>query len=175
MSLTTGYLPDLRTRSDARVAASPDFNYLRQDIAYYKKRVTDTTVSLNEADRLKETNDLKAMAAARKKDLESRNAGRDRDLELTLDMVEHNLPAATAVLKKPKIDPDADDADSATPDLEATINAPTIDPQLNEAVNIMADYTLMLQDAGSKLVQNLPSPTEKHGVTSVTRPDTTTP
>jgi carboxyl-terminal processing protease len=165
MNLTAGYLPDLRIRSNARVAASPDFNYLRQDIAYYKKRVDDTTVSLNEADRLKETNDLKAADAARKKDLESRNAGRDRDLELTLDMVEHNLAAAPAVVKKPKVDPDAD-SDAATPDLEATLNAPAVDPQLNEAVNIMADYTQMLQDSGSKLVQNLPSPTDKHGVTA---------
>jgi carboxyl-terminal processing protease len=162
MNLTAGYLGDLRTRSMARVAASPDFNYLRQDIAYYKKRVDDTTVSLNEAVRRKETDDLKVLNAARKKDLETRNAGRDRTLELTLDEVENNLPAAVAVPKKALVDNPDDDSDGATPDLEATLNAPAVDPQLNEAVNIMADYTQMLQGAGSKLVQNLPPATDKH-------------
>jgi hypothetical protein len=29
---------------------------------------------------------------------------------------------------------------------------------LDEAVNIMSDYTRMLQDAGSKLVQTTPAP-----------------
>jgi carboxyl-terminal processing protease len=172
MNLTSGYLTDLRSRSDARVASSLDFNYLRQDIAYYKKRVTDTTVSLNEAARLKETNDLKAMNLARKKDLENRSASRDKTLELTLDEVEQNKPAAVAVVKKAKLD-DADsdsDADGATPDLEATMNAPTVDPQLNEAVNIMADYTQLLQGAGSKLVQNLPATPDKHGDSAAKMP-----
>ena len=42
----------------ARVADSPDFNYVRQDIAFYKKKVTDNNISLNEATRLKEQADL---------------------------------------------------------------------------------------------------------------------
>jgi carboxyl-terminal processing protease len=151
------YVTDLKTRSDARVAASQDFNYLRQDIAFYKKRVTDTTVSLNEATRLKETNDLKAEEVARKKDLETRKAGRDKDLELTLDQVDRDLPAAPAPVKKPVPDPDDADSDGATPDLEATINAPTVDPQLNETVNIMADYVQLLQNPGSRVVQSTPS------------------
>ena len=94
LNLVAPYIADLKTNSDARVAKSPDFDYLRQDIAYYKKRVDDTTVSLNEAARLKEKDDLKAQDLARKKDLESRKAGRDKELELTLDMVDNNLPAA---------------------------------------------------------------------------------
>ena len=169
---TAAYLPELNARSAARVAVSPDFNYLRQDIAFYKKRVDDTTVSLNEAVRLKETTELKATNAARKKDLESRNASRDKVLELTLDMVEKNLPAAPPVIKKPVVDPDAD-SDGATPDLDATINAPVVDPQLNEAVNIMTDYTHLLHGAGSKLVQNqAPAATspEKHATTVETTP-----
>jgi carboxyl-terminal processing protease len=156
LSFVAPYVTDLRTRSDARVAASQDFDYMRQDIAYYKKRVTDTTVSLNEATRLKETNDLKTEEAARKKDLESRKAGRDKDLELTLDQVDRDLPAAPAPVKKPVADPDDADTDSGTPDLEASMNAPAVDPQLNEAVNIMADYVQLLQNPGSKVVQSTP-------------------
>jgi hypothetical protein len=37
--------------------------------------------------------------------------------------------------------------------LESTVNNPTDDPQLDEAVNIMSDYTKLLRDSGSKLVQ----------------------
>jgi carboxyl-terminal processing protease len=167
LNMAAPYLPDLKSRSDARVAASTDFDYLRQDIAYYKKRVTDTTVSLNEATRLKELDDLKVENAARKKDLENRKAGRDKDLELTLDMVDHNLPAAPPAEKKPEVDPDDSDSDSATPDLESTINAPTVDPQLNETVNIMSDYVHLLQGTGSKLVQNAPpaAPEDKQTTT----------
>lgn len=155
-NLAAPYIPELKGLSDVRVANSTDFNYLRQDIAYYKKRVTDTTVSLNEAARRKEMDSIKAMNVARKKDLEHRKAGRDKDLELTLDMVDHNLPPAPPVVKKPQVD--ADDSDATTPDIEATLNAPTVDPQLNETVNIMGDYVKMLQAADSKLVQNAPPP-----------------
>jgi carboxyl-terminal processing protease len=155
-NLAAPYIADLKAKSDARVAASTDFDYLKQDIAFYKKRVDDTTVSLNEASREKETVDLKATELARKKDLEARKAGRDKDLELTLDMVEKNQPAAVAVVKKPEVDPD-DDSDDTTPDLEATINAPVVDPQLNETVNILTDYVKLLQDADAKLVQSSPA------------------
>jgi carboxyl-terminal processing protease len=159
LNLTAPYIADLKARSDARVAASTDFGYLRQDIAFYKKRENDTTVSLNEAARVKEADDLKATELARKKDLESRKAGRDKDLELTLDMVDKDLPAAPAVIKKPVPDPDDSDSDSTTPDLEETMNAPTVDPQLNEAVNITADYVKALQASDSKLVQATPATT----------------
>ena len=46
LNFVAPYITDLKTRSDARVASSGDFKYLEQTIAFYKKRVTDTTVSL---------------------------------------------------------------------------------------------------------------------------------
>jgi carboxyl-terminal processing protease len=155
LNLTSSYLPTLRANSAARVAASPDFAYVRQDIAYYKKKLQDTTVSLNLAARLKEKADLKAMNEQRKKDLLARQGSRDKEFELTLDEVENNQPAAPPVIKKPKTDPgDDEDADAeADADADATANAPTDDPQLDEAVKIMCDYTRMLHEAGSKLVQ----------------------
>ena len=171
-NLAAPYIVDLKSKSDARVAASTDFDYLKQDIAFYKKRVDDTTVSLNEAQRQAETAKLKATNLARKKDLESRRAGRDKDLELTLDMVDKNLPAAVAVVKKPTVDPDDADSDSTTPDLESTINAPVVDPQLNETVDIMTDYVKLLQGPDPKLVQgtasSMPatSPAEKQPATT---------
>jgi len=37
------------------------------------------------------------------------------------------------------------------------MNAPAVDPQLNEAVNITADYVKALQGPDSKLVQATPA------------------
>lgn len=155
LNLTSDYLANLRTASQARVAASPDFNYVRQDIDYFKKKIEAPTLSLNLATRKKEDDDFKALAAARKKDLEARKSSRDKVLELTLDMIDHNLPPAPPVDKKPKLASSDDDSD---PGLSDAINNPTDDPQLDEAINIMTDYTGLLQAAGSKLVQAQPVP-----------------
>jgi carboxyl-terminal processing protease len=168
LNLAAPYITDLKSRSDARVAKSTDFNFLRQDIAYYKKRMDDTTESLNEAARIKETDDLKAENLARKKYLESHSAGRDKTLELTLDEVENNLPAAAPKINKPEADADDSDSDSPTLDIDAAQNAPVVDPQLDETVNIMSDYAHLLQGADSKLVQNAPppAPVDKQTVTT---------
>jgi carboxyl-terminal processing protease len=154
-NLTAPYLAALRANSTARVTASPDFGYVRHDIAFYKKKVQDSTVSLNEAVRLKEQADLKVLNAQRKKDLAARKSSRDTMLDVTLDMVAQNLPPAPPVEKKPKINPADSDSDGDA-DLNSAINNPTDDPQLDEAVNIMSDYTRMLHDSGSKLVQASP-------------------
>jgi carboxyl-terminal processing protease len=153
LNLTSPYLPTLKAHSTARVAASSDFDYLRERIAYFKKRMQDPTVSLNLAVRLKEKADLKAEDEQHKKDLAAHAATRDKNLELTLDMVENNLAAAPPVDKKPKVDADDDD-DTADADIDGSDTAvDTDDPQLDESIDIMCDYTAMLHDAGSKLVQ----------------------
>lgn len=151
LDLVSNYLPALQAKSKARVTASPDFAYVRQDTDYYKK-LQDSPISLNQADRVKEMDTLKAQYDQRKKDLEARKSTRDPVLELTLDMVEHDLPAAPPVPKKPKVNP-ADEDGSGAPDLNTAVNNPTVDPQLEEAIDIMCDYTRLLHDSGSKLVQ----------------------
>ena len=69
-------------------------------------------------------------------------------------MVKDDLlqPGFSPWSKKPKVDLSDGDADSDA-NLDSAINNPTDDPQLDEAVNIMSDYTRLLQDANSKLVQ----------------------
>jgi carboxyl-terminal processing protease len=153
LNLTGPYLPDLKAASASRVAASPDFAYVRQDVAYWKKKVQDSTVSLNLAARLKEQDDLKKQSEARKKDLEARAASRDKMLDLTLDMVDENLPAAPPDVSKPKADAGADADPDADLDVDDAADNPSDDPQLDEAVKIMTDYTRALQASGSKLVQ----------------------
>ena len=76
-NLVSPYIGQLKAASTARVTASPDFAYVREDIGYYKKKIKDSTVSLNEATRLKEQADLKTENADRKKDLLARKSTRD--------------------------------------------------------------------------------------------------
>ncbi len=115
-------------------------------------------MSLNEDTRLKEQADLKTENEERKKDLSARKSTRDTELDLTLDMVAANEPPAPPKAdKKPKTDDDADgDTDDAA--LNSAIANATDDPQLDEAVNVMSDYTRLLQDANSKLVQTSTTP-----------------
>ena len=150
-NLTTPYLNTLKAKSAARVAASTDFGYVKQDIAFYKKKVTDGTVSLNEDTRQKEQANVKQLDEARKKDLIARKSTRDTKLDLTLDMVAQGKPAAPPEIKKtPKNDDDGADPDDAK--LNEALKNATDDPQLDEAVNIMSDYTRLLKDSGSSLV-----------------------
>jgi carboxyl-terminal processing protease len=152
-NLVSPYIAQLKAGSDARVAASPDFAYVKQDIAYYKKKIKDDTLSLNLTERLKEQADLKTQNANRKKDLTARKSTRDTELDLTLDMVAADQPPAPPPTAKPKTDDGDAEGDTDDPDLNSAINNATDDPQLDEAVNIMADYTHLLQDANSKLAQ----------------------
>lgn len=161
LDLTSAYLPALRANSAARVAASPDFDYVRHDIDYYKNRVKNPVVSLSLATRQKEMEDVKALNLQRKKDLEARKSTRDPELDLTLDMVDQNLPAAPPPqpsTKKNKVASADDDSSGTDPDFNVSLKNLADDPQLDEAVNIMTDYNQMLHDSNSKLVQASPTP-----------------
>jgi hypothetical protein len=123
--------------------------------------VKDETLSLNEAVRLKEQADLKAEDEARKKDLTARKSSRDTELDLTLDMVAANQAPAPPDLKKQHTADDDSDGDTDDAALNDAMSTATDDPQLDEAVNVMADYTHLLQDANSKLVQASPTASAK--------------
>jgi carboxyl-terminal processing protease len=157
-NLVSPYIAQLKASSDARVATSPDFAYVKQDIAYYKKKIKDSTVSLDEAVRLKEQADLKTENEERKKDFAARKSTRDTELDLTLDMVAADQPPAPPDVKKAKTDDSDSDGDTDDPELNSALSNATDDPQLDEAVNIMSDYTHMLQSANSKLVQTSTAP-----------------
>src|SRR5688572_28404940 len=87
-------LPELRKRSDTRVAIDRDFGYIREDIDRYKKLVAEKSVSLNEAQRLQEKLESEERTKARKKDLASRPELPGKTYEITLKQVdEPGLPA----------------------------------------------------------------------------------
>ena len=67
-------LPELKRRSDARIAHDSDFAYLQQEIDQFKKLVAQKSVSLNEAQRMKEKQEAEARVKARREELLKRPA-----------------------------------------------------------------------------------------------------
>ncbi|HWX19795.1 MAG TPA: carboxy terminal-processing peptidase [Candidatus Binatia bacterium] len=88
------YLPELRKRSALRVVSDKDFQYIQEDIEWYKKQQADKTVSLNEKERLKEKHELDAKAKARDKERLARKDPQEKVYELSLKQaLEPGLPA----------------------------------------------------------------------------------
>ena len=86
-------LPELRKRSETRIALDRDFAIIREDIERYKKLVAEKSVSLNEAQRLKEKQENDDRVKARKKELAARPEPPGRVYDITLKNVDD--PAGT--------------------------------------------------------------------------------
>lgn len=146
------FLAELRKNSHDRISTNKDFAYLMEDIKQVKKRQEEKTISLNEKVRVKEKEDDKARAQARKKERASRVASTDHIFELSLDMVEKKLPVEPYVAAKAKEDGEqlalASATESSDPDLDDEMdpeNEPVIDPQLDEVINVLRDYSRLLE------------------------------
>ena len=139
-------LPELRKRSESRVASDKDFSYLRNEIERFKKLKEEKSVSLNEEQRLKEKKETEERAEARKKELRARPLPNYKTYEFTLKNVgEPGLPApvvrtnTVAKAKDPltnnvaKVDADDDDAENED------ANLPTVDITLEEGRRILQD------------------------------------
>jgi carboxyl-terminal processing protease len=133
-------LDTLRTRSDQRVAKTPDFTELKSEIERFRKMRADKSVSLNEVARQKEKADLKAQAEVIKKARLARATTPPAAYEVTLKNVNKPGLGDPVKPKAPVIDPNADPEDNA----EASA-APTDDIVLKEAQNILVDYASLLQ------------------------------
>ncbi len=129
----------LRTRSSERLAKAPDFAELKSEIERFRKMRADKSVSLNEAARQKEKEELKARAEAAKKARLARATTPPAAYEVTLKSVNKPGPGEPVKPKTPPVDPDAESA------LEAS-TAPTEDIILQEAQNILIDYGTLLKN-----------------------------
>jgi carboxyl-terminal processing protease len=78
------YLAELTKRSSERVAASRDFDYVKEDIEVVKKAVAEKSVSLNEQQRLKEKNEQEARQQARDRELKARKFPEQKIYDLTI-------------------------------------------------------------------------------------------
>lgn len=132
-------LAALRTHSEKRVAKAPDFIELKSEIERFRKLRADKSVSLNEARRQKEKDELKARAETLKKERLARAPKPPAAYEVTLKNVTKPGLGDPVKPKKPEIeiDPEADDETAAA--------APVEDVILHEAQNILLDYSNLLK------------------------------
>ncbi|HEY3861742.1 MAG TPA: carboxy terminal-processing peptidase [Verrucomicrobiae bacterium] len=133
------YVAELKERSRQRVAASKDFDYIKEDIAQFLKMRADKSLSLNLDGRKAEQKSLIARADAIKKERLSRKKLDEKVYDLTLqnaDMARLQLAAIKPGAASASTDPGFDD-DS---DTEAVTEEAAVDPALDEARHIMIDY-----------------------------------
>jgi carboxyl-terminal processing protease len=83
-------IPELRRRSETRIAADRDFQYVREDIDLFRKHLADKTVSLNEEERRREKKDNERRVEVRKEERSSRPKPSETVYEITLKQA--NLP-----------------------------------------------------------------------------------
>ncbi len=84
LDLVAPYLQELKKLSLARIAKDPEYGYMRQDIAWFKKQQADKTISLNEKERLKETEELDARQKVRDQERAARPKPDDVVYDITL-------------------------------------------------------------------------------------------
>jgi carboxyl-terminal processing protease len=91
-------LPELRKRSEARIASDKDFAYLNEDIETYRKYLAEKSMSLNEQVRRQEKKENEEKMEARKQERKARHEPEEKIYELTLKQV--NLPGLPAPVAK---------------------------------------------------------------------------
>ena len=130
-------VPKLRAASEARVAADPEFAYVREDSTRFRTQVEKNAVTLNKAARLAEIEEEKARREAR---LAARKDRKQSDLaavEVTLDTVDEPKLQKVALDNPPKraMEELADEEDPSAPDEEEVF----VDPIRDETIRILLD------------------------------------
>jgi len=146
LDLVDPFLPELARRSNVRVSASPEYTYIREDIERFRKRQEDKTISLKEAERVREKAADEQREKLRNKERLTRKEPEAKVYEITLKLADQ--PGLPAPVSKTNAAPatlanatakaaDADDAD-------AEEKPPFVDASLVEAQNILIDYIGLL-------------------------------
>jgi len=167
LNMVQPYLPDLEKRSEKRVAASKDFDYVREDIQLVKKTMSDKTVSLNERQRLKESEEAEARKKVREAEIKSRKEPDETIFDLTLkdgsvvvteekkaltngpiaSVSSPSKVGATAAAASASAEQDstiAENSDEAAPASEPEIPSPEEKAPMDEAEHILMDYISLL-------------------------------
>lgn len=140
------FLAELQKRSAERLAKDKDFGYLAEDIERYRKALAEKAVSLSEAQRRAERDELKAKSRARKKELLSRHEAQPVTYDISLKQAaEKGLPAPVTNKAPASVTGDATEVDPVEartdPDAEELDEPVTaIDIHLKEAERILMDF-----------------------------------
>lgn len=160
LELVEPYLGELLRQSATRTATNQDFVYIREDIEHFRKAQADKTVSLNEAERLKEKEESEARQKARDKERLTRKERDAKIYELALKQVD--LPGLPPPVEKTNAivaqasstttistnsasvaaRPVVRAATAEEEDAEET--PPAVDATLEEAEHILTDYISLL-------------------------------
>ena len=142
MNRVSPFIEELRNRSNQRVLKAKDFDYVREDMAIYQKAQADKTVSLNEAQRIKEVKEAEARKTKREAEIAARKESTQKIYEISLKQTEiSGLPApvgkTNAVAVAAAVGDNSDDA-------LADARPSTVDANLEEAERILVDYLGLL-------------------------------
>ena len=135
----TPSLDTLRSHSSQRIAKNPDFSELKTELERFNKIREEKTVSLNEVQRQKEKDELKARLETTKKERLARAVTPPPAYEVTVKNASNPGLGEIYKPKPPVADLDADPDDVVDPN-----PAPIQDIILHEAQNILLDYTSLL-------------------------------
>lgn len=137
---TGAIVPVLRAKSDARVGADPEFEYIRNDIAKRKKRLEEKSVSLSESVQRKERDEIDRELKERKKQRAARSAEAGREVVRLLPMTKIDAPG----LPEPEVRNEAEEetptgAIDEDPDEMADGKGPLLDPAARESLYVLRD------------------------------------
>lgn len=155
VNLIAPILPELKKRSDARIASDKDFAYLRQEIGQFKKMIAEKSVSLNEEQRLKEKHEAEARVKGHQKELKARTAPKEKVYLVTLK--NYDKPGLT-LAPPPKSAVKAAKANTGNPDASddtaggEVANLPAIDTTLQEGERILEDMLNLSGKQANKAV-----------------------
>lgn len=159
------HLSDLQRRSAKRLESDKDFEYWREDIEQIKKVLADRSVSLNEAQRLKEKQEAEARTKARQQELKSRADAEETVYEIPLKLaVQPGLPPAVVKTNAvPRVEAAAHPEKDAESDEAATgePRVPAVDVAMKETKRILVDLISLLSNQPSVAAANAGTPPAK--------------
>ncbi|MFA6002744.1 MAG: carboxy terminal-processing peptidase [Elusimicrobiota bacterium] len=144
MDLAAPYIAQLQRTSAARVAGSPEFAYVREDIERFRKQQKDKTISLNEAKRLAEKKADAERVKARKAERAARKQIKPKEVEITLASIDGKAPPAAPAVQTSTAAKSADPASEEDADKDPS--AP--DAPLDESLRILSDWAAWAADRG---------------------------
>jgi len=141
------HLDELRRRTEARQSEDREFAYVREDVVRYRDLLTDKSVSLNEAQRIKEKEELEAKQKARKEERKSRGEAPVTTYEITLKNADlPGLPDPVSPTNQVALaEADAPPpSDAAADEGEEDDKSPAVDVHLEETKRILVDLIALL-------------------------------
>lgn len=152
LDTVTGVLAKLQKGSNERLASSPEFGYIREDIERFKKQQADKAVSLNEEKRRAEKKAEEDRVKARKDERAGRKKPKRQEVEITLSSIEGKpAPAPVAVAAST-----AAKTGEGLGDEEENKDPSAPDAYLDESLQILSDWVFLT--AGRNQSAGAPAP-----------------